>query len=142
MKDSKSVTNVSKPTHFSKWMARYDDMNYPGNRFDIQDRPLYYIVNYSGVARQHDKWLAIRAAVRAGIEHVLSNNPDDALSSAMDDLQHWCWSATGGFACQHMPWRVIVPHDLYRAFIYALRAPDSAKGNAAYASIRRYGSWF
>lgn len=130
-------TTVSNPTH----TPRYDDMNYPGNRFDIQDQPTYYIVTYSGVARQHDKWLAIRVAVLAGIEHVLQTDSGEALSSAMDDLKHWATSANGGFSCGHMPWRVIIPHDLYRSFIYSLRAPDSDIGNAAYSSIRRYGSW-
>lgn len=132
-----SETTVSNPTH----VARYDDMSYPGNRFDIQDRPTYYEVTYWGVARQHDKYKALERAVMSGIEHVLqTEGPASALSSLARDLKHWT-TQQGGFTCQHMPWRILVPHDLYRIFIYVLRAQDTEAGNAAYTSIRRYGSW-
>lgn len=133
-------TTVSNPTH----LARYNDMSYPGNRFDIQDRPTYYQVSYAGVARQHDKYKALERAVMEGIEHVLDSNTgsihDEALSSLVRDLKHWT-TQNGGFTRMHMPWRILLPHDLYRTFIYVLRAQDTPAGNAAYTSIRRYGTW-
>ena len=133
-------TTVSNPTH----LARYDDMSYPGNRFDIQDQPTYYQVSYSGVEKQHEKYLRLKRAVMEGIEHVLDNNTgsihDEALSSLVRDLKHWT-TQPGGFTCQHMPWRILLPHNMYRTFIYVLRAQDTERGNAAYTSIRRYGKW-
>jgi len=134
-------TTVTNPTH----IPRYDDMSYPGNRFDVRDQPTYYEVSYRGVARQHDKYKTLERAVLAGIEHVLQTQDLQgkqgvALSSLVRDLKHWTFQP-GGFTCQHMPWRVLVPHDLYRTFIYVLRAPETNLGNAAYTSIRRYGTW-
>lgn len=129
-------TTVSNPTH----IPRYDDMSYPGNRFDIQDQPTYYQVSYAGCARQHDKYQTLKRAVLEGIEHVLRENYSVALSSLARDLKHWT-TQPGGFTRIHMPWKIVVPHDLYRTFIYVLRAPDTEQCNAAYTSIRRYGTW-
>ena len=135
-----SKTTVSNPA----WIPRYDDMDYPGNRFDIQDRPTYFTVSYWGVARQHDKYLQLKNAVLSGIEHVLDSNTgtihDESLSSMARNLKHWT-TQNGGFTCMHMPWKITVPHDLYRIFIYVLRAQDTDAGNAAYSSVRRYGTW-
>ena len=132
-----SKTTVSNPVH----IPRYDDMDYPGNRFDLQDRPTYYQVSYAGVARQYDKYKELERAVNEGIEHVLQTQPpSSALSSLARDLRHWTHQS-GGFTRVHMPWKIVVPHDLYRTFIYVLRAPDTKRGNAAYTSVRRYGSW-
>lgn len=130
-------TTVSNPTG----IARYDDMNYPGNRFDIQDLPTYYEVSYSGLARQHDKYQALRRAVLHGVERVLEEAPlSSELAHHARELKHWALGHRG-FSCTHMPWRVLIDREQYRMFVYVLRAYDSEAGNAAYSSIRRYGRW-
>ena len=136
MSNSKSVTNLPKPT----WIARYDDMNYPGNRFDIQDNPVYYEINFSGVQRQHAKYLQLKNALLKGIQHILETEPaHSALSSAALDLRTWATSR--GFSCPHMPYKVLIEHDQYRMFVYALRVTDSSLGMEGYRRLRRYGRW-
>ena len=102
-----------------------------------------YHITYTGVARQHDKYQTLRRAVLEGIEHVLETDHEYqmALSSGARELRDWVIGGATGFTCEHMPWQVSVPQELYRMFIYVLRAPQSEAGDSAYASIRRYGTW-
>ena len=104
----------------------------------VRNTDVYYQVSFRGVADAHGKYLALRQCIIDGCAAMKVKSP--ALSSEAEDVQHWA-SMPGGFVKAHMPWEIVVPRSLYRAFIHAIRCDDSVNGNACYTAVRRYGSW-
>lgn len=138
-------TTVTNPTP-----RRYTDQSYPGNQLTAY-RPngligatysgTYYMISYTGCARQHERYTNLKLAVYDAIEHVLTiANNIEPLSSDIRKLKDWFYSAQG-FVCQHMPWRVLLDGELYTPLVYVLIKHDTKESRAAYHSIRRYGKW-
>ena len=113
---------------------RYTDQSYPGNQFVNS----YYEVSYSGVARQHDKYMALKRALLDSIEYCLTEA--SPLSPDIRELKSWVFSGSG-FTRAHMPWKVLLPAELYKVFAYVLTKRDTPASRAAYHSMRRYGKW-